>query len=302
MLSSPAISYVTSSSPLWVAGRALLARRGLELFACWSKAARTLNQNAIHDLRVTSRRVQECVLLFGSCYRSDDIARLSRKLNRLTRRLGAIRGTDEALLFMEEIAKEVSPRVGESLPVLMDSLMQLRDVQARKVSKFLRKTRRYSLADLFQELNSTPDLFSPTGFDLFVPVRRHVRATMLPTLAEIESLAVTGQCEATSVALHTWRIALKKLRYRLEVVTPVMRKGPPDHVTAILQRYQDLLGRLHDLDLYVELVRNLVKDTEAYDELAGIILSKRARVWFQLGALVEEQPWAHLAARIEECL
>ncbi len=302
MLSSAPVSYLTSSSPLWVAGRALLAKRCFELFACWNKAGRTLNHDAIQDLRSASRRVQECVLLFEPCYRGDDIARFGKKLSRLTRRLGAISSTGDTLLFMEKFSGELSPHQQESSGALLDQLRQRREVQTRKVGGFLRKTRRHSLADLFKELNKSPDLFGATAVDPFMPVRRYLRSTLLPTLTEMGSLAAAGRCESASEAQHAWMSALSRLRYRLEIVTPVMLKGAPEPVTEILRRYQELLERVHALDLYLELVKNMETDAETLEELVGILTSKRSRLWIRLETLVEEQPWERLAARIEECL
>ena len=300
-LSSPAAtSYLIPSSPLWVAGRALLARRGIALFACWSGTGKSLDPVAIHDLRVATRRVRECVALFGPCYRGDDIARLNRKLRRLTARLGTIRDTDEALLFLQGISGELSPSCQESLSLLLQRLKEEREAEAARLGRFLRKTRRHSLIALFMELSTTPDLFSRTGLDPFMPARRYVREAVLATVDVMAPLVTAGRHENATLAQHAWRIAVKKLRYRLEIVAPVL-KSPPDPVLTVLKRYQELLGTLHDLDVYRELVITPETEREAA-EIVGIIRERRARIWQEVVLMAEEQPWDQLVTRIEEIL
>ena len=296
-----AASYVTPSSPLWVAGRALLARRGVNLFDCWGRAGRTLELDTIHDLRVASRRVRECLVLFGPCYRSEEITRLGRKLKRLTKRLSAIRNTDEALLFLLGISGELTLPCRETQAGLLGHLRQEREFEARRLGRFLRKTNRLSFAAFFREFCRTPDLIGDGGVDPFMPVRRYVREAMRQTLVEVASLVAAARCETDSQAQHCWRIAIKKLRYRLEIVTSVV-KSPPDHVLAILKVYQELLGNLHDLDVYRELVENVVTDSASAAELVRIISGKRSGVWTELLILEEMQPWEQLAAQIEEIL
>lgn len=294
-------SSITPSSPLWVAGRALLARRGVDLFTCWSRARQTLDLDAIHDLRVASRRVRECLVLFRPCYYEDDYTQLGGSLRRLTKRLGAIRNTDETLLFMEEIAEELAPPCSQAHAGLLEHLRQDREVEARRLGRFLRKSHRQSLATFFRKFCHTPDLFGHAGIDPFMPVRRYVRNALLVTLAETAPLVVAARCESDSQAHHRWRIAVKKLRYRVEVIAPVV-KSPLDKQLLQLKRYQELLGNLHDLDIYRALVESLVTEGEAAAEIVSIILGKRSRAWIEFDTFVAEHPWQHLAAQIEESL
>ncbi len=297
-----AASYLTSSSPLWVTGRALLARRGVELFACWSRAGRNPDHKAIHELRIASRIVRECLLFFAPCYRSGDSARFSQKLDRLNKRLGAIRSTDEAMLFMELIVEELSPECRVRLTHVVNQLSREREDEARRVGRFLRKTRRLSLGALFKELSIPPDLFRNVGIDPFMPVRRYLRDTLRLTLAAMEPLADTGRSGNSGEALRQWRIATKNLNYLLELVAPVMIQAPPDLVLLLLERYRELLEALHDLNSFRELMEKLVTDEEALRELLGIIIAKQSGVRSKLSALLEEQPWERLLTRIEESL
>jgi CHAD domain-containing protein len=62
-------------------------------------------------------------------------------------------------------------------------------------------------------------------------------------------------------ALHGVRIALKKLRYALEVFNEA-RAHDDAHMMALLRKMQQTLGRLHDLEMLAKRVRS----TEAHAE------------------------------------
>jgi CHAD domain-containing protein len=77
--------------------------------------------------------------------------------------------------------------------------------------------------------------------------------------------------------LHEVRIAAKKLRYALEVSADVAGvKSSPD--LRLLRRTQDTLGRLHDLQMLVNRVRQLqasltVPDVTAWRQLDTLVIS-----------------------------
>src|SRR5512137_642289 len=98
---------IVGSTHLWVAARVLLYERGDDFFMLWDKVLKTSDAEDIHDLRVSSRRLREGLALFTPCYPSGNIARLVKRIKRVTRLLGDIRNTDEAILFFSALADEV---------------------------------------------------------------------------------------------------------------------------------------------------------------------------------------------------
>jgi CHAD domain-containing protein len=56
--------------------------------------------------------------------------------------------------------------------------------------------------------------------------------------------------------LHVVRIALKKLRYAVELSSEAGRAIDPANLRA-LKRWQDLLGRLHDIQVLIDRVRQV---------------------------------------------
>src|SRR5512136_2315517 len=97
--------HVDGSTQLWVAARVLLCERGDDFFMRWDKVLKTSDPEDIHDLRVSSRRLREGLALFAPCYPPESLKRLVRGLKRVTRLLGDIRNTDEAILFFTELGE-----------------------------------------------------------------------------------------------------------------------------------------------------------------------------------------------------
>ena len=77
--------------------------------------------------------------------------------------------------------------------------------------------------------------------------------------------------------LHAVRIAVKKLRYALEVAAEAAHvKSSPD--LKQLRRVQDVLGRLHDLQVLIDRARDVQAsltppDINAWRELDGLVVA-----------------------------
>ena len=72
-------------------------------------------------------------------------------------------------------------------------------------------------------------------------------------LDEVESFAAQVTDPTDERALHDMRIAVKRLRYVLEVTRPCFGEAADDAITAA-KRFQDLLGEIHDCDVMVPMV------------------------------------------------
>lgn len=294
-------SYILPTSPLWTTAAALLTRRGIDFFVLWKGARHTLCSNACRDFRIATRRLRECLLLFGPCYRENELSRIIRVLEKLTKRLGALRTIDKSLLFMERISGETSPATSELASTLRKQLTRERKRETRQQHRYLSKIRRQSLAALFYKFCYTPVLFVDSGVDPFMPVRSYVHGAILSLLADTAPLAAAGMNEADAGAQRRWRIAVRKIRYQLEIVTPVVT-ATPENVLKTLRSYQELLGDLHDLDIYRELVENRIEERDAVRELVDIMISERSLAWRKLVALMQEHPWERLSGQIRETL
>jgi CHAD domain-containing protein len=198
---------------------------------------------ALHRSRVATRRLREALPLVKG--RGRERRRLRRELRRVTRALGPVRELEVALALAGTLAIDW-PDLGPALDHVSTRLLELR---ARRRARLVKKVSRAEVDDLVERIER-----------LLAQARRRgaARPTIdRPRLAErIASRAATTREAAESAgalyapeALHAVRIAAKKLRYALEVARAVRVAGAASAARR-LRQYQDLLGMLHDLQIF----------------------------------------------------
>jgi hypothetical protein len=111
------------------------------------------------------------------------------------------------------------------------------------------------------------------GLDPDGPLRENARRIIDTRAAEVRSFA-PGVLDPRNVEdLHDMRIAAKRLRYVLELTTPVFG-APAEDAAKRAKKLQDLLGEIHDCDVTIPRVeqhieRLRLEDAAALREAAG---------------------------------
>jgi CHAD domain-containing protein len=231
---------------------------------------------ALHRTRVASRRLRE---LLPVLQLDNEVTRkLSRRLRKVTKRLGTVRELDVLHLLIEElhesgrhdyaalarIADEVSRDRGEAREKLLGRKQQLAELKqiARKLDR---------AADTLETRGETTTRGSghPRGWRWALDARVAHRAAALGEAARRAGALFLPE------RLHTVRIAIKKLRYALELSAEVAGNKTTPELRA-LKRAQEKLGRLHDLHVLMNRVR----------QLQASLIPPNLGVWRELDALV----------------
>lgn len=205
---------------------------------------------AIHRMRVASRRLRELLPVLQLDRQT--ARKLVRRLRKVTRRLGRVRELDVLLPLIEEL-HESRPETERALKRVADGIQvargEARENMAGKISSAeLQRIRRKleSAAKTLEHAESRrPDA---RGWRWAIDARIARRASTLR--------AAIGDAGAVYLPerLHAVRIALKKLRYSAELAAEAAgSKGDAD--LRRLRRSQDLLGKLHDLQVLITYVR-----------------------------------------------
>ena len=203
---------------------------------------------ALHRTRVATRRLREILPVLQ--LKPDLAERLGRRLKKVTTRLGPVRELDVLGQLTDEleesgrhdaqVLRRVSAAIaGECRQAREHLYAKLPTGELRRIADKLEK-----IAGDLQERK--PSREWRWAVDARVSRRA---ATVTQALDEAGSLYVPER-------LHHVRIALKKLRYSLEVASESAGgKSTPDITT--LKRHQDILGRLHDLQVLMDRVRQI---------------------------------------------
>jgi CHAD domain-containing protein len=249
-----------------------LLRRRLDLFTRMLPGVEEGDARALHRTRVASRRLRELLPILQL---DNDLTRkLGRRLRRVTTRLGSVRELDVLILLLDELHESGRYHEG-GLSRVAGAVAHERDEQRKKLAAKLpvAELRRMAdkLDDVAEELEAAPR----------ASTRRCEAAWRWAVEARIARRAerlLRAMREAGAVylpeRLHVVRIALKKLRYAVELASDIAGdKKNPDLRT--LRHAQDVLGRMHDLQVLIDRVRQIqaasASDIRAERELEAIV-------------------------------
>jgi CHAD domain-containing protein len=212
------------------------------LFAAAAQRVRERDDpEALHDLRVTSRRLSEALRLWGAMLDAGQAKRVRRRLRQLRREAGPIREMEATLELLRVYEKALS---SESRASLMPYVRRLRRriragrrrmaelITSKRVGKILEGSARARLP-LRTRTNKLPD-----------PLQDARRRMLRARRASERLLAALGPA-ATEDAFHDARIAIKKDRYAVECWIELEPSRDAARGTR-LQALQRALGTLRD--------------------------------------------------------
>jgi CHAD domain-containing protein len=212
---------------------------------------------AVHKARVASRRLREILPVLG--LDSDTAQKLGRRVKKVTKRLGVVRELDVLLATIEQL--------GRNTPYSSAALNQLKGgvqhdhVAARerlavklspeKIQRLVRRLKRASQQSESSNQRPTQKGARLSGRTWVWVVEARAARRAIEVRVAIETAGTAYDSER----LHDVRIAVKKLRYSLELVAHGRSQRDSRDINA-LKAAQDLLGRLHDLEVLISRARH----------------------------------------------
>lgn len=298
---------VTPTTPVGRAAGWILSDRCRPLFELETKVLSGQDADAVHDMRVASRRVREALALFAPVYPSKELRHWQKIVGKVTSSLGAVRDVDVFVDALSELAagsRSAEERVGFAYLIGLQ--------QGERAHRLARMAKGVSRLDLAGHRK-----------DLVRLARRprKVVAARAP-LAELAARALPERVETAFGFLgsalapenvesqHAMRIAMKRLRYAMECLACVLdRDFDPLYRTA--RGFQDALGELHDVDVFADAVRAAGSDPRAaaagvsqvgLDGVLGRLTQERARRFGVFKAFAGRHREAAVRARLEKAL
>jgi CHAD domain-containing protein len=231
--------------------RYVLLRARLERFSRETPGVETRDIRAVHRTRVASRRLRELLPVLQ--LDEEAVGKVSHQLRKVTRRLGGVREADVMLLLIAELHE--SGRFSEpALRLVRDAAQAERDEARAEIpvkptaAAFQRIVKKLDRAA--RKLEGPEDAQTRRAWRWALDARVSRRA-----LALRQAIDKAGSVYLAE-RLHGTRIALKKLRYGLEL--DVESRGlKSTKELRTLKRMQGVLGRLHDLQVLIDHVRSV---------------------------------------------
>ena len=227
---------------------------------------------ALHEARVASRRLRELLPMLRL---EPDMARkLSRRLRKVTTRLGAVRELDVLLLVIDELHESRRDR-GAALARVGVRVSKARDHARKRLSARLPVAEMWRLANKLDKVagelrvaEQASSKSSTRNWRWAVDARVASRASRLSVAIHDAGAVYLPE------RLHAVRVALKKLRYAVEVSE--LASGKTGVALRALKRGQDLLGRMHDLQVLIDRGR----------QVQASLAPPNLTVWRELDALL----------------
>jgi CHAD domain-containing protein len=253
--------------------RSDLLRKRLDQFTRVLNAVEQGDVRGLHRARVASRRLRELLPMLQLDHART--RKLSRRLKKVTTRLGAVRELDVLLLLIDELHVDRRGRSG-ALARVGISVAKDRDDARKHLATHLpvEGMRRLGdkLARVVEELGLTEVSASRAA-------NRNWRVAIEARVAGRAARLTTAITEAGAMylpeRLHTVRITMKKLRYALELSNELAGTRRDSNLAA-LKRGQELLGRIHDLQVLIERIR----------QVQASLTPPNVTIWRNLDALI----------------
>lgn len=202
---------------------------------------------ALHRTRVASRRLREVLPVIDAGGDASPGSARRRGIRRLTRVLGGVRELDVALTLLAELVADDRPL--QEAAARVRTLIQ-RD-RAVRYAEMIRRLEQIKPAKLTRRLASLTESREAAGAaEQLTRLRSRVLGRSRRLARTIEEAGALYAFDR----LHRVRIAVKKLRYALELVQDLTACRTARLVRK-LKDTQDLLGRLHDLEMLAAYLR-----------------------------------------------
>lgn len=249
---------------------ALLRQRLVSLLTAMP-AAQAGDEISVHQARVASRRLREALPVLGARADDDALDRAEKRVRRITRALGPVRELDVTLLLLAEFeGKGAAP------------------VRAiARVRKAVTEERQQRRSEMLEEI--TPSRLDSLRKRLVKVAAPNPQATLVRSARAEASAQASLRARRLKAAidraggiyladrLHRVRIEAKKLRYALEIQRELARSRSLAGLTR-LKNEQDLLGRIHDLEILIDRARSVQSKLSPRDRVGMAELNKLIRV------------------------
>jgi CHAD domain-containing protein len=280
---------LTPDSPLWAWAHDAISHRAETMVSHLEGVRLGEDIEAVHDMRVWSRRLVAAMRVFAVCFPDPDYGRLLREARQVTRRLGAVRDLDVLIDYFERSRETGGPEKALGTEYLLATLQRQRR-KARKPmlgamdrlveTDFPGRLRRYLREEAAayvvglkrpgaggresgergqgRQGRGERDTHTPTHPHTNTPAIQSFRRAAPPILTErYRDLYAFEPYVANPEAveeLHAMRIAAKWLRYTMELFAPAYADELKQPLGAV-KKIQELLGDLHDSDVRLDILR-----------------------------------------------
>lgn len=224
---------------------------------------REFSEEAVHDLRVATRRLLAVLEVLRSVAPHPRVKKARRLLKDQLDALDDLRDTQVMLVEISEVAAE--------LPELKPFQEHLFKREKRLLREARKSVRGLKTAGLKERLAKSRAALEAnfTG--------RQVTASLLAAVDQgfARAQQAYGEIDAAdSASIHRFRVTFKKFRYMVEIAQPVL-KGYPETQLKLMHDYQSRMGDVQDAEVFLRALTEFASPPELQAALK-VFETKRA--------------------------
>ena len=249
---------------------ALLRQRLVSLLK-FMPAAQAGDEISVHQARVASRRLREALPVLGARADEAQLDRVQKRVRRITRALGPVRELDVTLLLLAELeGKEAAPL--RAIERVKDAVLDERHKRRRDMLDEITPSRLDKLTRRLVRVAAPEERPHVTR-----NAREEAAAQSAQRARNLKAAIEHAGGIYLGERLHRVRVEAKKLRYALEIQRELNKARSMIGLTR-LRTEQDMLGRMHDLEILIDKARGVQGRLNPRDRRGMSELNKLIRV------------------------
>ena len=249
---------------------ALLRQRLVSLLTAMP-AAQEGDESSVHQARVASRRLREALPVLGTRADEGALDRVQKRVRRITRALGPVRELDVTLLLLAELeGKEAAP--ARAIERVRKAVIEERQKRRRDMLDEITPSKLDKLTRRLVRVAAPA-----AGTEVTRNARAEAAAQSASRARKLRAAIEHAGGIYLADRLHKVRIQAKKLRYAVEIQRELMRSRSTAGLNR-LKTEQDLLGRMHDLEILIDHARDAQGTLNPRDRRGMSELNKLIRV------------------------
>ena len=210
------------------------------------------SQEAVHDLRVATRRVLALIQLLNAISPRPRLQKLSRAFEEQLDEFDDLRDTQVILAEISEIIHE--------LPQLQDFQKHLQFTEERLLRTLRKKIKKLETSEVTKRIRRTHESVETAANDeLGMQILQAVDDVYLITKQRHGWIDL-----ARSATIHRVRIAFNSFLYMVEIIHPLVKDFPVGHLKR-MNDYQSLLGEIQDVEVFTQTLADFSEQTSFSD-------------------------------------
>lgn len=230
----------------------------------WKTCRNEFSEEAVHDLRVATRRLLALFDLLRSISQHKRIQRIRRILKEQLDDLDDLRDTQVLLADISEFIQEV--------PDLQPFQKQLQKNEKKLLRQARKLIRSREISGLKRQIEKVRGMMAALSEEtlheqiLAAADERFGRVLQAYSAMDTENIP----------SIHHLRVAFKKFRYTVEIIHPLLENFPEENFER-MHAYQSLLGEIQDLDVASQSAADLLDASQHTVEPVTVHYASRLR-------------------------